>query len=104
MSHAVPRFRILADAPRRWLRRIVRLSHIHRWKEQELISKDGALYYRVRDCRCGRREIAGAITGRWSDVSKVKFSLLECFEDWHREQYMNATPREPNVPDEPRGK
>lgn len=83
----------------RWLGRLVRrlFPHRHKWKVLELESRDGSLIYTVRDCQCGEREIKHAMAPKWTTFTCTKFSHLPCFEDWHREQYLNAVPRKPNT-------
>lgn len=69
----------------------------HKWKALELESRDGSLIYTVRDCQvCGRREIKQAMRPEWTTFTSTQFSRMPCFEDWHREQYLNAVPRKPN--------
>lgn len=70
----------------------------HKWKVLELESRDSSLIYTVRDCQvCGRREIKHAMRPQWTTFTSTQFSHLPCFEDWHREQYLNAVPRKPNT-------
>lgn len=69
----------------------------HKWAVSELVSRDGKLIYTVRDCcTCGQREIKAAMRPEWTTFTSTQFSHLPCFEDWHRDQYLNAVPRKPN--------
>ena len=62
------------------------------WKQTELISRDGQRIYTVRD-RDGHERQVLTPQGKWKPVSTVKFSLVECYEDYHRERFETAIPR-----------
>ena len=62
------------------------------WTESKLISADNSTIYTVRDCPGQEREILHAWRHEWTPISKAKFSVFPCFEDYHREKFKTAVP------------
>ena len=56
--------------------------------------------YTIRDRAGSEREIQHPRTGKWERESRVTFSQLPMYEDYHREQYRAAKPYTPNAPRE----
>ena len=70
------------------------LPHRHRWVVSRRISTDGSrLIYTLRRCECGAVEIRNR-HGVWSPVESARFSILECFEEYHRRAFENSVPFE----------
>lgn len=59
------------------------------YKVYQLVTPDN-LVYTVRDREGHEREIFHHSTGEWKKESETTFSLLPCFEDYHREQYKKS--------------
>ena len=78
-----------------WLRRLV-LRWLFPWGESKLITADKQIYT-VRSAPMREREIRNPWSGRWTPESEVRFSRLECFEDYHSDAYFAAEPFEENV-------
>lgn len=73
-------------------RHINRCYAKNRWKVFQLISPD-RLIYTVREKAGAERQVLTR-DGVWTQVSKVQFSTLACYEEYHRDQYLSARPRE----------
>jgi len=67
------------------------------WRESQLISRDGQIIYTVRDRPGQERQILLAWRREWTPVSEARFSLLPCFEDYHREKFETAIPYSQNT-------
>jgi hypothetical protein len=80
-------------AGRGWMRRfLVRLfCRDDGWVKSELIAQDGQTIYGVRDKPGHEREVQDR-WGRWKPQSQAKFSVLTCFEEYHRRRYFTAVP------------
>ena len=65
------------------------------WRESQLISRDGQMIYTVREREGDERQVLHNWRG-WEPVSAARFSMLPCFEDYHREKFETAIPYTPN--------
>lgn len=70
------------------------------WTESMLITEHGTVYT-IRDRAGCEREIQHPRIGKWERESRVTFSQLPMYEDYHREQYRAAKPYTPNTPGQP---
>lgn len=61
------------------------------WRESRLISRDGTLVYVVRD-RDGEERQVLQLSNKWVPISKAQFSILPCFEEYHRDLFNTAVP------------
>lgn len=75
------------------LHRFVR--HPNPWDESMLITEHGTVYT-IRDRAGCEREIQHPRTGKWERESRVTFSQLPMYENYHRDQYKAAKPYTPN--------
>jgi len=73
------------------LRRVV--WHSRCWQKKLLLSADGIMLYTVRDRYGDEKQVYIPSRDEWVPISKVKFSNLECFEDYHREKFNTAVPK-----------
>jgi hypothetical protein len=71
------------------LHRFVR--HPNPWDESMLITEHGTVYT-IRDRAGCEREIQHPRTGKWERESRVTFSQLPMYENYHRDQYKAAKP------------
>ena len=67
----------------------------HPWRESRLISRDGQMIYTVREREGDERQVLHRSRG-WEPVSAARFSMLPCFEDYHREKFETAIRYTPN--------
>jgi len=75
---------------------LMRFVRRHRpWVQSQLISRDGQMIYTVRDREGDERQVLHNQRG-WVPVSAARFSMLPCFEDYHREKFETAIPYTPN--------
>ena len=65
------------------------------WTESMLITEHGTVYT-IRDRAGCEREIQHPRTCKWERESRVTFSQLPMYEDYHRDQYRTAKPYTPN--------
>jgi len=65
------------------------------WVQSQLISRDGQMIYTVRDREGDERQVLHNQRG-WEPVSTARFSLLSCFEDYHRNKFETAIRYTPN--------
>jgi hypothetical protein len=81
-----------------WMRRLlVRLfRRDDGWVKSDLIAQDGQTIYGVRDKPGHEREVQDR-WNRWTPESKAKFSVLPCFEEYHRRRFFTAVPFPPRV-------
>jgi len=77
------------------LMRFVR--HPRHWVQSQLISSDGQMIYTIRDREGDERQVLNNKCG-WEPVSAARFSLLPCFEDYHRHKLETAVRYTPNDP------
>lgn len=75
------------------LRRLVRC--VSPWHETRLISRDGQMIYTVRNRKGDEQQIRHARRSEWTSISKARYSMIECFEDYHRDKFRTAVPYKP---------
>ena len=62
------------------------------WRESRLISLDGTTVYHVRDRDGEEQQIRHNWENKWTPVSKARFSVLACYETYHKDKFNTAVP------------